>query len=82
MKKHETDMIFGIRAIIEAIHANKEVDKLFIHKGTSNPLMKELIKTARDQHIPVSQVPIEKLNRFTRKNHQGAVAFIAAVRYA
>lgn len=75
-------MIFGIRAIIEAINAEKEIDKLFVQKGLSNPLIKELIQTAKQYRIPISQVPIEKLNRFTRKNHQGAVAFISAVKYA
>lgn len=75
-------MIFGIRAIIEAINAEKEIDKLFVQKGLSNPLIKELIQTAKKHTIPISQVPAEKLNRFTRKNHQGAVAFISAVKYA
>ena len=75
-------MIFGIRAIIETINSEKEIDKLFIQKGLSNPLIKELIQTARKFNIPIAQVPVEKLNRFTRKNHQGAVAFVSAVKYA
>lgn len=82
MKKSYTDMIFGIRAIIEAINSEKELDKLFIQKGLSNPLIKELIQVAKQHKVPISQVPAEKLNRFTRKNHQGAVAFISAVKYA
>jgi len=81
MKKPD-NMIFGIRAVIEAISAGKEIDKLFIQKGLSNPLIKELIQTAKSHHVPIAQVPSEKLNRFTRKNHQGAVAFISAVNYA
>jgi len=75
-------MIFGIRAIIETINSEKEIDKLFIQKGLSNPLIKELIQTAKTHKLPISQVPAEKLNRFTRKNHQGAVAFVSAVKYA
>ncbi len=75
-------MVFGIRAIIETINSEKEIDKLFIQKGLSNPLIKELIQTARKFNVPIAQVPIEKLNRFTRKNHQGAVAFVSAVKYA
>ena len=76
------DFIFGIRAIIESINSGKELDKLLIQKGLSNELIKELVKTARDHGIPFTQVPIEKLNRITRKNHQGAIAFLSAVRYA
>lgn len=82
MKEHQKDFIFGIRAIIETINSGKEIDKLLIQKGLGNDLIKELLKTARDHHVPVSQVPAEKLNRITRKNHQGAIAFLSAVRYA
>ncbi|MEP2771231.1 MAG: 23S rRNA (guanosine(2251)-2'-O)-methyltransferase RlmB [Fulvivirga sp.] len=82
MKKVNTDMVFGIRAIIETINSENEIDKLFIQKGLANPLIKELIQTAKKFNVPIAQVPGEKLNRFTRKNHQGAVAFVSAVKYA
>lgn len=75
-------MVFGIRAIIETINSENEIDKLFIQKGLANPLIKELIQTAKKFNVPIAQVPGEKLNRFTRKNHQGAVAFVSAVKYA
>lgn len=76
------EVIFGTRAIMENILAGKEIDKLMVQKGLSNPLIKELIQTARDHSIPVSQVPLEKLNRVTRKNHQGAIAMMSAVTFA
>ncbi|UII27802.1 23S rRNA (guanosine(2251)-2'-O)-methyltransferase RlmB [Fulvivirga maritima] len=76
------EYIFGTRAVLESIHAGKEIDKLLVQKGLFNDLTKELMKEAKAHHIPVSQVPLEKLNRITRKNHQGAIAFIAAVNYA
>ncbi len=75
-------MIFGTRAIMENILAGNEIDKLMVQKGLSNPLLKELIRTARDHNVPVSQVPLEKLNRITRKNHQGAIAMMSAVTFA
>ena len=75
-------MIFGTRAITENILAGNQVDKLLVQKGLSNPLLKELIRTARAHHIPVSQVPLEKLNRITRKNHQGAIAMMSSVTFA
>lgn len=82
-KKESTDdIVFGIRAIIETIQAGKEIDRLFIQKGLSNDLIKELTNVARDYKIPFANVPIEKLNRITRKNHQGAIAFISAINYA
>lgn len=75
-------MVFGIRAILETIEAGKEVEKVLIQKGLSNELIKQLIKTAKAYHVPFSLVPIEKLNRVTRKNHQGAIAFISPIQYA
>ncbi|WP_103071008.1 23S rRNA (guanosine(2251)-2'-O)-methyltransferase RlmB [Aquimarina sediminis] len=72
-------LIFGIRAIIEAIGAGKAVDKLFIQKGLQGELSKELMKVVREKNITINYVPVEKLNRLTRKNHQGAVAYISPI---
>lgn len=80
--KASTEMIFGTRAVIEAIAAGQEIDKLFIQRGPENELTRELIKACRDHQIPLQRVPVEKLNRFTRKNHQGTVALLSAVSYA
>ncbi len=76
------DFIYGTRAIIEAIESGKEVDKLFVQKDVKNELSSELLKLCRDLSIPVQRVPIEKLNRITRKNHQGAIAYLSAVVFA
>lgn len=76
------ELIFGTRAIIEAIRAGKEIDKLLIQKGLSNELVLELSKLASSHNIPVSKVPVEKLDGITKKNHQGAICFLSAVTYA
>lgn len=81
-KPNYNDVVFGIRAIIETIESGKEIDKLLIQKGLSNDLIKELVKVSKTYKIPFSNVPIEKLNRITRKNHQGAIAFISSIQYA
>lgn len=77
-----TDFIYGTRAIIEAIESGKELDKLLIQKDAKNELTAELLKLCRDMSIPAQRVPIEKLNRVTRKNHQGAIAFMSSVAFA
>lgn len=82
MQNYDTQLIYGTRAIIEAVESGKEIDKLFVQKNLKNDLIKELLQVAHQHHTPVSMVPVEKLNRLTRKNHQGAVAFIAAVPFA
>lgn len=76
------EMIFGTRAIIEAINAGKEIEKLFVQRGLNNELTKILLKLAQDHIIPVSKVPLEKLNSITGKNHQGAICYLSAVKYA
>ncbi len=75
------NQIFGIRAIIEAINAKKEIDKVFIQKDANSDLMNELMKTMKKNNINFSYVPVEKLNKLTHNNHQGAVATIAPISF-
>lgn len=75
-------MIFGTRAVMEAIKAKREIEKIFIQAGLNNDLIKELIQTARANSVPFTFVPQEKLNRLSSKNHQGVVCQMAAVQYA
>lgn len=73
--------IFGIRAIIEAIQAGKEIDKVFLQKDAQGELMKDLMKVMKRNNVNFSYVPVEKLNRLTPNNHQGAVATIAPISF-
>ncbi|MBR1934661.1 MAG: 23S rRNA (guanosine(2251)-2'-O)-methyltransferase RlmB [Muribaculaceae bacterium] len=75
------DYIFGIRAVVEAINAGQTIDKIMVKRDLNGDLAKELLDTARNHRVPVQRVPVEKLNRVTRKNHQGVVAMMAAVPY-
>ena len=75
------NQIFGIRAIIEAINAKKEIDKVFVQKDAQGDLMQDLMKTMKRNNINFSYVPVEKLNRLTPNNHQGAVATIAPISF-
>ncbi|MEL4306528.1 23S rRNA (guanosine(2251)-2'-O)-methyltransferase RlmB [Joostella sp. CR20] len=73
--------IFGIRAIIEAIQAGKTIDKIFIQKGLKGSLFQELETLIRKEQINTSYVPVEKLNRLTKSNHQGVVANISPIEF-
>ncbi len=75
------NQIFGIRAIIEAIQAGNELDKVFLQKEAQGELMRELLKVMKSHKVNFSYVPVEKLNRLTTKNHQGAVATVAPVAF-
>lgn len=77
----EKEMIFGIRAVIEAIEAGKEIDKIIVRKDMQGDLARELFAMLNSNSIPVQRVPIERLDRYTRKNHQGVIAFLSAITY-
>lgn len=73
--------IFGIRAIIEAIQSGASIDKVYIQKEATGDLMKELMKAMKKANINFSYVPVEKLNKLTPNNHQGAVATISPISF-
>lgn len=76
---NKESIIFGIYPIQEAINANKSIDKVFIQKGTDNPKLLKIIEELQLKDLSVNYVPIEKLNRLTRGNHQGIVASISPI---
>jgi 23S rRNA (guanosine2251-2'-O)-methyltransferase len=79
---HESNqMVFGIRTIIEAIKSGKEIENLYLQRGLSGGIILELRALINEKEIGFQLVPIEKLNRLTTKNHQGAVAFISPISY-
>ncbi|HIW52386.1 MAG TPA: 23S rRNA (guanosine(2251)-2'-O)-methyltransferase RlmB [Candidatus Alistipes excrementipullorum] len=75
------NIIFGIRPVVEAIESHKQIEKLYIKRGAEGQLMNELKDLCLRHHIHTQEVPVEKLNRLTRGNHQGVVAQIAAIEY-
>ncbi|MGK9125545.1 23S rRNA (guanosine(2251)-2'-O)-methyltransferase RlmB [Olivibacter sp. SA151] len=81
IKRESNQMVFGIRAVIEAIDSGKEIESLFIQRGLTGELFKELKDVLRNRNIGYQQVPIEKLDRITRKNHQGVIAVISPITY-
>ena len=76
-----SEMIFGVRAVIEAIQAGKEIDKILVKRDIQSDLSKELFSILKGTLIPVQRVPVERINTFTRKNHQGVLAFVSSVTY-
>lgn len=78
---NSSEYIFGIRAVIEAIEAGKDIDRIFIKRDFSSELAGELLDVARRYGVIVRRVPIEKINKITRKNHQGVIAILSSVTY-
>ncbi|MUP46642.1 23S rRNA (guanosine(2251)-2'-O)-methyltransferase RlmB [Gramella sp. BOM4] len=73
--------IYGIRAVIEAIESGKSIEKLFVQKGLSGSLFQELNRHIKNASFNISYVPVEKLNKLSKGNHQGVVATISPVSY-
>ena len=73
------DFIYGIRPIIEAVESGNYINKVLIQKGTRGELMEELIDLLKSHRFPFQFVPVEKLNRVTRKNHQGVICFLSPI---
>lgn len=81
MNQKKTNVIYGIRAVIEAVRAGDQMERVFIQKNLKGELYKELMGTLHQTRIPISKVPVERINKFTRKNHQGVVALISPIEY-
>lgn len=79
MKKEKNKIIFGIHAVTEAIKSGTEIYKLMLCLKPDNRQIKNLLNIARETNVLVQFVPVEKLNRITGKNHQGAVAFLSEI---
>lgn len=77
----QNKLIYGTHSLLEALDAGKDIDKIFIRRGLKTDETQRIIALARERIIPVQQVPVEKLDRLTQKNHQGIVAFLAEIEY-
>lgn len=77
----ETTRIFGIRAVIEAIESGETIEKIFLQKGLSGNLFQELNRHLKSGDFNISYVPVEKLNKLSKGNHQGVVANISPIQY-
>ena len=78
----KSEMIYGTRAVLEAIAAGKQIEKVMIQSGLNNDLVKELINKAKSRDVPVSFIPPEKLKRLSSKNHQGVICLLSAVSFS
>tara|TARA_B100001778_G_scaffold191833_1_gene158152 strand:- start:1069 stop:1812 length:744 start_codon:yes stop_codon:yes gene_type:complete len=79
--ENKTDLVFGIHPILEGLESGENFDKILILNSLRTPQAKEIIATAKERGIAVNKVPQQKLDRITRKNHQGIIGFIAPIEF-
>ena len=77
-----SDFVFGLHSVKETLISSKEIERVYIQKGMKNEGLKEIINLAKDRGADIAMVPTEKLNRITRKNHQGVICFISPIHFA
>jgi len=77
----ESDCIFGLRPVIEAIKAGKQIDRLLVRQGLQGALYHELMTEVRNHNIVYQVVPLERIELVTRKNHQGVLAWLSLIEY-
>jgi 23S rRNA (guanosine2251-2'-O)-methyltransferase len=75
------DFVFGAQSVLETLRSDKEIEKLLVVRGSKTEQMREAQRLARELGIPVTEVPKEKLDRITKKNHQGMICFVSSVNY-
>lgn len=78
----ERSIIFGRQPLLEALQSNVGIEKIVLKKNLQGENIKEIMALAKAQHIPIQMVPVEKLNWYTQKNHQGVLAHLSAIEYA
>lgn len=74
-----SNLVFGSKAVLEAISAGKNIDKIFIDKESKNTDYQPIFNAIRYRQIPCSRVPTAKLNKLVPLNHQGIVALLSPV---
>lgn len=79
--KENNEFIFGIRAVIEAIKAGRDIESIYLQRSLNGELIVELKGHLKTLDVPVHNVPVEKLNRMTQKNHQGVIAVISSITF-
>jgi 23S rRNA (guanosine2251-2'-O)-methyltransferase len=81
-KREINQLVFGIRAVIEAIKSGREIETIYVQRGLTGEIFHELRSLLKEKDLVFQQVPAEKLNRITQKNHQGVIAFISPIVYS
>lgn len=79
---NKSQLIYGIRPVVEALRSGTEIEKIFLQSSLQGTLLQELKEEIRKRKTVVQYVPVEKLNRLTKNNHQGVVAIISLIEYS
>lgn len=80
-KEKKENFIVGIHPITEALESNKNIEKVMFRQGMDGPQFRALLDQLREREIQVQFAPQERLNRLSKANHQGVIAFLPQIEY-
>ena len=75
------NLLFGAHPVLEALKANQEIDKVLVLNNLKTSIAKEIVELVKSKGISLNRVPEEKLNRITKGNHQGIIAFSSPIKF-
>ena len=81
MKKEELEYVYGIHSVIELLESGKDIEAIYVNRGTKGPRLTELRKLIKQKGVPSKDLPQQAFNKFGNKNHQGVVASISPIEF-
>lgn len=72
-------LIYGIHPVQEALNSDSVIERVYVEKGKSG--LDEIRQRCQELEVPVMIVPSFKMDRLTRKVHQGIVAVVSPVEF-
>jgi 23S rRNA (guanosine2251-2'-O)-methyltransferase len=80
-KSFKQTFVIGRKPLLEALQQKIQMDRVFVQKGATGPEITAIIKEARVQNVPLSVVPVEKINSFTKAVHQGVLGIASFIQF-
>lgn len=74
-------LLIGRKPILEALQQGVTIEKLFVLRSATGPEIGAIKQLARERNVPISQVPVEKLQGMTQAQHQGVIAWTSLLQY-
>lgn len=78
---YKDQLVYGRNPVIELLKSGKQIEKIYVQKGTTGEFEIELRNLLKGRDIPVSFVHPNKLKKFTHQNHQGVIAITSLLQY-
>ena len=79
--KPSLPLLIGRKPVVEALANGTAIEKIFLLRTATGEEITQIKMLARERNIPISQVPVEKLNGMSKAQHQGVVAYSSLLEY-